>query len=168
MDSKDRLREIIREELKAVLEEQARNWWQKPAEAEVDGHLEPSNVHEAKKRKPRAGVGKKKSGEGYTSAGTVAPERGRKMTRQQIKNRKEIGQKMLNAYRRGGEQGKNLRKSLVSALKSNKPEPYPTDKLHQYSKIWARASAIALKGGTAADWPGKKQVSKKKAPPSET
>ena len=34
MNPKERLIQIVREELKAALSEQARNWWHKPAEAE--------------------------------------------------------------------------------------------------------------------------------------
>jgi len=44
---KEELRQMIREELKSVLSEQAHQWWLKPAEAETpDAHLNPSQVHE--------------------------------------------------------------------------------------------------------------------------
>jgi hypothetical protein len=44
---KEELKQMIREELKSVLSEQAYQWWMKPAEAETpDAHLNPSQVHE--------------------------------------------------------------------------------------------------------------------------
>lgn len=43
---KEELRQMIREELQSALNEQASQWWLKPAEAEVDAHLKPSEVHE--------------------------------------------------------------------------------------------------------------------------
>jgi hypothetical protein len=42
----EELRQIVKEEIRAILMEQTRNWWTKPAEAELDTHLEPSEVHE--------------------------------------------------------------------------------------------------------------------------
>ncbi len=45
-DFKNMVREIIREELSSLVQEQAEQWWLKPAEAEVDAHLKPSMVHE--------------------------------------------------------------------------------------------------------------------------
>jgi hypothetical protein len=45
-DFKNMVREIIREELSSIVQEQAAQWWLTPAEAEVGGHLEPSLVHE--------------------------------------------------------------------------------------------------------------------------
>ena len=45
-DFKNMVREIIREELSSLIQEQAEQWWLKPAEAEVDAHLKPSLVHE--------------------------------------------------------------------------------------------------------------------------
>jgi hypothetical protein len=47
-DFKNMVREIIREELSTVMKEQAHQWWLKPAEAELDAHLYPSQVHEEK------------------------------------------------------------------------------------------------------------------------
>ncbi len=162
MDAKSKLRQIIREELRHVLKEQARNWWQKPAEAEVDAHLEPSNVHEAKEpRPPRPGVGKKKSKKGgarFTSAGTIPPKKGRVLSDTQIKTREEIGKKMLNTFRRGGPEGKKFRDSLNKSLEADK---LPTDRKHQMSKIWARASGMAATGATASDF-SKKTAKKKK------
>jgi len=44
---KEELRQMIREELKSVLSEQAHQWWLKPAESETpDAQLNPSQVHE--------------------------------------------------------------------------------------------------------------------------
>lgn len=168
MDTKSTLRQIIREELKAVLREQSRNWWLKPAEAEVDAHLEPSNVHEAKEpkpKKPRPSIGKKKSKKGgarFTSAGTIPPEKGRKLTDTKTKNREEIGKKMLNVFRRGGAQGKKFRNQIQGQLDS---KGLPGDRQHQYSQIWANASGMAANGATAADFPRK---SKKKKPKKST
>lgn len=75
--TKEELRNMIREELKAVLKEQAKNWWHKPAEAEKDGHLEPSQVHEKSVPQP---YDRKKA---------------RKMTKSQVDLRKKIGQAMM-------------------------------------------------------------------------
>lgn len=156
MDAKNTLRQIIREELRAVLKEQARNWWQKPAEAEVDAHLEPSNIHEAKKPKaPRPSVGKTKSKKGgarFTSAGTIIPIKGGELSKTQVKNREEIGKKMLNVHRRGGIEGKNFRNKIIGQLDA---KGLPLSKKHQYSQIWANASAMSAKGATAADFPRK-------------
>jgi hypothetical protein len=45
-DFKNMVREIIREELSSLVQEQAEQWWLKPAEAETDPHMEPNLVHE--------------------------------------------------------------------------------------------------------------------------
>ena len=52
-DFKNMVREIIREELSSLIQEQAEQWWLKPAEAEVDAHLKPSLVHEEEYDKKR-------------------------------------------------------------------------------------------------------------------
>ena len=52
-DFKSMVREIIREELSSLVQEQAEQWWLKPAEAEVDAHLKPSLVHEEEYDKKR-------------------------------------------------------------------------------------------------------------------
>jgi hypothetical protein len=52
-DFKSMVREIIREELSSLIQEQAEQWWLKPAEAEVDAHLKPSLVHEEEYDKKR-------------------------------------------------------------------------------------------------------------------
>jgi len=154
----DTLRQIIQEELTKVLEEQALNWWHKPAEAELDSHIYPHQVHEEKEKKKRARIGKSDRTGTWTSAGTVPYEQGRKMSDEQIKNRKEIGKKMLNVLRRGGKVGNEYRKKLIAQLEDREK---PTDRQHQYSMIWANASSIALKGGTAAGWSPSKKDKKK-------
>lgn len=145
MDSKDKLRQMIHEELEKFLEEQARDWWKKPAEAEsAEGFLKPSDVHEESKKRPS--VGKSSKGK-YVSAGTIGGKGGKKLKDAQTQNREAIGAKMLNTFRRGGEAGKQFREKINKQLK-NKDKP--TDRLHQYSQIWANASMIAANGGTAA------------------
>lgn len=160
MDAREKLRQIIREELRAVVKEQAKTWWHKPAEAELDGHLEPHHVHEAKEKKPRPGVGKKKASSGarFTSAGTIPPVKGGKLGAGQVKNREEIGKKMLNTFRRGGEVGKNFRAQISSQLDR---KGLPGGRKHQYSQIWANASAMAANGATASDFPRKKKKENK-------
>jgi len=70
---KNMIREIIRQELK----EQAKNWWHKPAEAEVDAHTFPADVHEKSVPQP------------------YDRKSARKMTKSQIDLRKKIGQAMM-------------------------------------------------------------------------
>lgn len=154
----DTLRQIIQEELTKVLEEQALNWWHKPAEAELDSHIYPHQVHEEKEKKKRARIGKSDRTGTWTSAGTVPHEQGRKMSDEQIKNRKEIGKKMLNVLRRGGKVGNDYRKKLIAQLAARKK---PTGRQYQYSMIWANASSVALNGGTAASWTPDKKKDKK-------
>jgi hypothetical protein len=144
MNPKEQLRHIIREELTEILAE-------------------------AKTRAPRKGIGKNKKGK-YTSAGTVPYIQGRKLSAQQVQNRKAIGQKMLNALRRGGPSSAAFKARLVSQLKdrglaADSSKDASKDKL-VYSMIWANASDIAAKGGTSADWnvgkPKKKTTGNKK------
>jgi hypothetical protein len=147
MDTKEQLRHIIRKELMSVLEEQSKNWWHTPADTNGP-HLDPHQVHEQGEKKKRPRVGKKKSGR-FTSAGSVPNKIGRKLTPSQISNREQIGKKMLNALRRGGPAASNFRDKLNAQLDARDK---PTDRMHQYSMIWANASSIAARGGTAADW----------------
>lgn len=154
----DTLRQIIREELSQVLKEQALNWWHKPAEAELDAHIYPHQVHEEKEKRKRARIGKSDRTGTWTSAGTVPYEQGREMSDEQIKNRKEIGKKMLNVLRRGGKVGNEFRKKLIAQLVKRKK---PTNRQYQYSMVWANASSVALNGGTAASWTPYKEDKKK-------
>ena len=166
MNAKDTIRQMIREELQSILSEQARNWWQKPAEAEIDAHIFPADVHEATEKKKRPGVGKKNTGT-YSSAGTIPPTQGRKLTPAQISNREKIGKKMLNTFRRGGEVGNKMRKRIINQLQD---KDLPTDRKHQLSQIWANASGMAANGATPADVnkpKSKKSGSKKDKPSGE-
>ena len=154
---KNTIREIVRKEL----EEQAKNWWMKPAEAEIDGHVYPSEVHEEEvidERERRPSVGKKntKRGARFTSAGTIPKTQGRKLNPQQISNREAIGKKMLNTFRRGT--GGGFRDQINTQLDD---KGLPTDRKHQYSQIWANASAMAARGASAKDFPRKKKLNKK-------
>lgn len=143
MDANDTLRQIIREEFHKAIKEQTLNWWHKPAEAETDAHLRPAEVHEKKEPgKPRPAIGKGKSGK-YTSAGTIPNVVGRKMKSSQVREREKEGAKMLNTFRRGGAEGAKFRDTINNQLKS---KGLPTTRKHQYSQIWALASAVALKG----------------------
>ena len=159
------IRQIIKEELENILKEQMH--WHRPAEEEHSAYLNPSAVHEAGEKKKRPGIGKKKNktgGEGFTSAGTIPPTQGRKLTDTQINNRKEIGKKMLNTLRRGGEAGRKFRERITGQLDN---KGLPTDRMHQYSQIWANASAMAANGATASDF-SKKSKKKKSKPSGET
>jgi hypothetical protein len=134
----DTLRQIIQEELNKVL-------------------------YEEREKRKRARIGKSDKTGTWTSAGTVPYEKGRKMSDEQIKNRKEIGKKLLNLLRRGGAVGKSFRDKINSQLdKRGKP----TNRMHQYSMVWANASDIALKGGTSSDISASGR-SKKKSKPSQ-
>lgn len=71
------IRNIIREEIQKVVQEQAELWWHKPAEAEKDAHLKPSAVHEKSVPQP------------YNRKGA------KKMTKSQIEKRRKIGKSMM-------------------------------------------------------------------------
>lgn len=133
MDAKEKLRQIIKEEIQSVLAEQETS------------------------KKRRAGIGKGKGGR-FTSAGTIPNIQNRKLTPAKIKNREEIGKKMLNTFRRGGAAGKDLRDKIQGQLDN---KGLPTSRKHQYSQIWANASSMAANGATASDVGGKKGKSKK-------
>lgn len=87
-DFKNIVREIVREEIQTVLNEQASQWWLKPAEAEIDAHLKPAEVHE--------GICE---GEGCLDEKSVPQpydrKGARKMTRSQVELRKKIGKAMM-------------------------------------------------------------------------
>jgi hypothetical protein len=156
----EEFKNIIREVVRKELGEQAKNWWKKPAEAEVDGHKYPSQVHEEdviQERERRPSVGKKntKRGARFTSAGTIPQIQGRKLDQQKVSNREAIGKKMLNTFRRGT--GSGFRDQINTQLDD---KGLPTDRKHQYSQIWANASAMAARGATAKDFPKKKKVKK--------
>ena len=74
---KEELRQMIREELKAALQEQSKNWWHKPAEAESKPHIQPDQMHEKSVPQP------------YDRKGA------RKMSKSQIELRKKIGDSMM-------------------------------------------------------------------------
>jgi hypothetical protein len=130
MNTERTLRQLIREELQNVLNEQTGK--------------------EPRARAPRPSVGKKKGrgGARFTSAGTIPPTSGTKMQSGQVRNREEIGKKMLNLHRRGGEVGKKFRAKINGQLEK---KGLPTSKKHQYSQIWANASGMAVNGATADD-----------------
>lgn len=104
---------------------------------EINNYLE--------ERAKRAGVGKGKDGK-YTSAGTVPQEKGRKMSASQITDRKEIGKKLLNLWRRGGKKGDQFRQSVKRYAEKNDIS-ITGDRKKVYSIIWAIASGKALKSG---------------------
>jgi hypothetical protein len=87
--TKAELRQIIREELQAIIKEQARNWWTKLAEAEEDGHIFPSDVHE-----------EVCEGAGCLDEKSVPQpydrKKARKMTASQVEKRKKIGRDMMS------------------------------------------------------------------------
>lgn len=174
MKAKDMIRQLIREELQSVLQEQSKNWWHAPAAAEEDAHLKPSEVHEQGNtgEKPRVRKGQrvaKGRGARYVSAGTIPkeynPPRGLDQTK--VNNRKEIGDKMLNAHARKSPSAAKFRQRIKDNLKR---KGKPTDLMHQYSQIWAWASGMAANGSTSADWSldnnktaGKRKAKKKAA-----
>lgn len=169
MDAKNTLRQIIREELRAVLKEQARNWWLNPSDISKP-HENPHNVHEQgnSEEKPRVRKGqrvKKRKGATYVSAGTIPKEYDppRELDKTKIYNRKAIGDKMLNAHARKSPSAAMFRQKIKNSLER---KGKPTDLKHQYSQIWAWASGMAANGGTAADWSvdsGSKSAKAKKA-----
>ena len=88
---KEELRQIIKEELKKVLEEQSNQWWLKPAESEnPEAHLYPSEVHE-----------EICEGDGCLDEKSVPEPYNRKspprrpMTKSQVAKRKRIGDAMM-------------------------------------------------------------------------
>jgi hypothetical protein len=127
--TKEELRKIIREELNTILKEQAKNWWQKPADAEVDAHLKPSEVHE-----------EMCEGEGCLDEKSVPEPYNRKspprrpMTKSQIAKRKRIGKSMENNEK----------------IKSQFMKDYGDD---WKSYLWAAATSATFreKGTTKAD-----------------
>ena len=130
MNSEDMIRQIIREELDKLVEQTA-----EPQRRSAVGR--------------RGDTGKKKgSSARFYSAGTIPNVQNRKMTPNQVKNREQIGVKLLNLFRRGGSVGKDFREKIKNQLDQKN---LPQDRKHQLSQIWANASTMALKGATAGD-----------------
>ena len=125
--TKEELRKIIREELNTILKEQAKNWWQKPADAEVDAHLKPSEVHE-----------EMCEGEGCLDEKSVPQpynrKAARKMTKSQVEKRKKIGKSMESDEK------------IVSKFRKKYGDDWK-------SYLWAAATSAAFreKGSTKAD-----------------
>ncbi len=169
MSIKEDLRKIIREEVTvAVLREQAVRWWQAPAKAEHDAHLQPHLVHEqdmppnapdvgsAPKKRVRLKRGQRKSkrtGKGvYTSAGTLPssqPDKAGRPAKSKVDpaKRKAEGEKLFNLYQRGGSGGGRKTKD-PKAIKFRKyvdkraKDEYgaPVEAKEKNSVIWAVAS----------------------------
>jgi hypothetical protein len=124
---KSELKQIIKEELEKVLKEQAYQWWLKPAEAEVDAHLKPSEVHE-----------EICEGEGCLDEKSVPQpynrKTARKMSKSQVDLRKKIGQAMM----RDEKKVSKFRKKYGDEWKDY---------------LWAAASSAAFRqaGSTKAD-----------------
>jgi hypothetical protein len=87
-DFKNMVREIIREELNSIIKEQAYQWWLKPAEAEVDAHLNPSQVHE-EICEGEGCLDEKSVPQPYNRKGA------RKMSKSQVEKRRKIGKEMM-------------------------------------------------------------------------
>lgn len=151
------LEQIIAEEIESIL-------------------TELSEIEEiaVKKRKPQAGAGKrftskadpvgpnKKTGTEFRSAGTVPNIKNRKIGPKGstgYNDRKIVGQKILNAIRRGGPAGRRLEALLKNAM-NKKGNPVAgsrgllkrkwTQRDLLYSYVWALASDYIAKGGTAS------------------
>lgn len=125
--TKSELRQLIREELRTMLSEQASQWWLKPAEAEVDAHLRPAEVHE--------GVCE---GEGCLDEKSVPQPYNRKSSRKMTKGQVELRKKI----------GKNMMSSEKTTSKFRKKYG---DEWKDY--LWAAASSAAFRqsGSTKAD-----------------
>lgn len=91
----------------------------------------------------RAAVGKNKQGK-FTSAGTVPPQKDRKMSGSEISAREKLGKKLLNLWRRGGEKGNRFRES-VKKYADDHGLSIEGDRKTAYSIIWAIASGRAMK-----------------------
>lgn len=124
---KEELRQMIREELKSVLSEQAHQWWLKPAEAETaDAQLNPSQVHE-EICEGEGCLDEKSVPQPYDRKGA------RKMAKSQIALRKKIGQAMM----RDEKKVSKFRKKYGDEWKDY---------------LWASASAAAFRqSGTKGD-----------------
>lgn len=125
---KNMIREVVREELKSILSEQAHQWWLKPAESETsDSHLNPSQVHE-----------EVCEGEGCLDEKSVPPpydrKKARKMAKSQIALRKKIGDAMMRDEKK------------VSHFRKKHGDDWE-------SYLWAAASSAAFRqaGSTKAD-----------------
>jgi len=162
--TRSELEEIIMEEISAILNE-------------IDEIAEIA----VKRGKPRAGAGKEFKGKPnpigpnktqYTSAGTVNSVRNRKLGPKgsaKYEERKKVGQKILNALRRGGSAGRALEARIKKQMEKhggpikgsrgfvNKKW---TKKDLMYSYVWALASDFVAKGGTAATFKITKKPSK--------
>jgi hypothetical protein len=125
--TKSELRQLIREELRTMLTEQASQWWLKPAEAEVDAHLLPAEVHE--------GVCE---GDGCLDEKSVPQpynrKTSRKMSKSQVDLRKKIGKAMIS------------NEKTVSKFRKNYKDEWK-------DYIWAAASSAAFRksGGEGDD-----------------
>ena len=126
---KSELRQIIKEELEKVLKEQSYQWWLKPAEAEMDAHLKPSEVHEDICEGDSC-LDEKSVPEPYNRK---SPPR-RPMTKSQIAKRKRIGKSMENNEK----------------IKSQFMKDYGDD---WKSYLWAAATSATFreKGSSKAD-----------------
>jgi hypothetical protein len=125
---KEELRQMIREELQSFLNEQAHQWWMKPAEAETpDAQLNPSQVHE-----------EVCEGEGCLDEKSVPPpydrKSARKMAKSQIALRKKIGDAMMRDEKK------------VSYFRKKHGDDWK-------SYLWAAASSAAFRqsGSTKSD-----------------
>lgn len=171
MSAKEDLRKIIREELTAaMLREQAMKWWQAPAEAEHDGHLQPHLVHEQdmapsapdvgsappKKKRVRLKRGQaisKRTGKAvYTSAGTLPssqPDKAGRPAKSKVDpaERLAVGKKLFNLYQRGGAGGGRKTKDQEAIKFRQRVNDIAKDQYgdpptakEKNSVIWAQAS----------------------------
>lgn len=140
------LEEIIREEIQLAL----------------SALSEDAPLHEKDgEKKKRAGYGKyinKKGDSKFDSIGTVPTIRKRKMTASQVQARKRIGEKILNAMRRGTNEKNKIKAALTRHAEKHGFEN-PTRKVLA-SFVWAMASDYAIRGKDFKTGSGK---SKKKS-----
>lgn len=92
----------------------------------------------------RAAVGKNKQGK-FTSAGSVPPQKKRKMSDSEVSAREALGKKLLNLWRRGGEKGNRFREQVKQYAKKHDIS-IEGDRKKTYSIIWAIASGRVMKG----------------------